>query len=87
MQTFREDLPRAQLLSARLAVQAAHEVASPALVAALEELESVSGNPSLPDALRAEAREAGIRVAQAAMHLESLTDSCAFKGLGPQALP
>jgi hypothetical protein len=87
MHTVRDDLPREQLLNARLAVQAAHAVAAPSLVSALEFLQSVSANIVLPDELRAEARVAAIRVAEAAMHLETLPDSCAFNALGPQALP
>jgi hypothetical protein len=49
-------------------------VASPALASALSYLELVSDNVLLPDTLRGRAREAALRVAEAAVHLEYLPD-------------
>src|SRR5260370_409854 len=75
MQPTRDDPARAQLLKdARTAAQVANAVASPALASALGYLELVSGNLLLPDELRIRAREAALRVAEAAVHLEYLPD-------------
>lgn len=88
MQASRDDPARMQLLKdARLATQVAHAVASPALLSALSYLELVSGNSLLPDDLRSRAREAAIRVAEAAVHLECLPDVVDFTELGPQTPP
>src|ERR1700730_11925250 len=77
---------RSQLLrDARLAAQVAHTVASPALASALGYLELVAWNTSLPDEVRARAREAALRLAEAAVHLECLPDIVEFNELGPQA--
>jgi hypothetical protein len=84
MQPLRDDPARVQLLKdARLAAQGAHAVASPALASALSYLELVTDNESLPDGLRARAREAALRVADAAVHLECLSDVVDFKELLP----
>jgi hypothetical protein len=70
-----DDPARARLLNdARLAAQVAHAVASPALTSALSYLELVADNVLLPDALRGRAREAALRVAEAAVHLEFLPE-------------
>ncbi len=85
MQPFRHDPARTQLLKdARLAAQVAQAVASPALASALSYLELVSGNVLLPDELRARAREAALRVAEAAVHLECLPDVIQFKEMETQ---
>ena len=82
MQPNRDDPARAQLLKdARLAAQVAHAVASPALASALSYLELVSDNVLLPDMLRGRAREAALRVAEAAVHLECLPDIIDFQEL------
>ncbi len=79
MQPNREDSGRAQLLQrALLAAQAAQAVASPSLASALAYLGLVSSNLSLPDELRTRAREAALRVAEAAVHLECLPEIPAF---------
>ncbi len=76
-----DDPARAQLLKdARLAAQVAHAVASPALVSALSYLELVADNLLLPDALRGRAREAALRVAEAAVHLEYLPEIIDLQG-------
>jgi hypothetical protein len=75
-----DDPARAQLLKdARLAAQVAHAVASPALASALSYLEIVADNTLLPDTLRGRAREAALRVAEAAMHLEFLPEVVDFQ--------
>ena len=75
VQPNRDDPALAHLLrEARLAAQVAHAVASPALTSALSYLELVADNVLLPDALRGRAREAALRVAEAAVHLEYLPD-------------
>jgi hypothetical protein len=80
MQPSRDDPARAQLLKdARTAAQVANAVASPALASALGYLELVSGNLLLPDELRIRAREAALRVAEAAVHLECLPDIIEFR--------
>jgi hypothetical protein len=71
-----EDSARTQSLTdARLAAAVAHSVASPALTAALNYLELLIDNVQLPDELRARAREAALRVAEAAVHLECLPEA------------
>jgi hypothetical protein len=88
MQPNRDDPARAQLLKdARLAAQVAQAVASPALTSALSYLELVSDNVLLPDALRGRAREAALRVAEAAVHLECLPDIIDFQELETQTSP
>jgi hypothetical protein len=87
MPPFRDDPAREQLLNARVAAQAARAVASPSLASALGYLELVSDNLLLPDQLRASAREAALRVAEAAMHLDCLPDTVNFKELGPPEPP
>jgi len=80
MQPIRDDPARAQLLKdARLAAQVAHAIASPALSSALSYLELVSANDALPDELRSRSREAALRVAEAAVHLECLPDLIVFE--------
>lgn len=75
MQPFPDNQARQQLLKdARLAAEVAHAIASPALASALGYLELMSGNSFLPDQLRDRAREAALRVAEAAVHLEYLPD-------------
>ena len=82
MQPTRDDPARAQLLKdAHLAAQVAHAVASPGLTSALGYLELLSENVLLPDELRARAREAALRVAEAAVHLDCLPDMVEFKEL------
>ena len=77
---YRDDPARAELLhGARLAAQVAHAVASPALASALSYLELVADNVLLPDTLRARAREAALRVAEAAVHLEYLPQIIEFE--------
>jgi hypothetical protein len=84
MQPLRENPARAQQLKdARLATQVAHTVASPALASALGYLELVSGNVLLPDEIRTRAREAALRVAEAAVHLECLPDCIEFREMDP----
>jgi hypothetical protein len=79
VQAFGDDPVSTQLLKdARLAAQVAHSVASPGLASALGYLELLSGNPELPDEVRARAREAALRVAEAAVHLECLPDIINF---------
>ena len=69
------DPERAQVLeSARLAVRTAHEIASPPLVAALGYLATLSDNSLLPLDLRYKAKEAALRVAEAAVHLDCLPE-------------
>jgi hypothetical protein len=88
MQPNRDDPARAQLLKdARLAAQVAQAVASPALTSALSYLELVSDNVLLPDALRGRAREAALRVAEAAVHLECLPDIIDCQALETQTSP
>jgi hypothetical protein len=83
VQAFRDDPVSTQLLKdARLSAQVAHSVASPGLASALGYLELLSGNTELPDELRARAREAAIRVAEAAVHLECLPDIINFSEPG-----
>ena len=80
MQPSRDDPARTQLLrDARTAAQVAHAIASPALASALGYLELVADNLLLPDELRIRAREAALRVAEAAVHLECLPDVIEFK--------
>jgi len=80
MQPNRHDPTRGQVLrDARLAAQVAHAVASPALTSALSYLELVADNVLLPDALRGRAREAALRVAEAAVHLEYLPEVIDFE--------
>jgi hypothetical protein len=75
LQPIGDDLAQVQLLKdARLAAQVAHAVASPALASALTYLELVADNALLPDPLRRRAREAALRVAEAAVHLEFLPE-------------
>ena len=57
-----------------MAAQVAHAMASPALTSALSYPELVADNSLLPDALRGRAREAALRVAEAAVHLEYLPE-------------
>jgi len=80
MQPIRDDPTRTQLLKdARLAARVAQAVAHPALESALSYLELVSGNALLPDELRSRAREAALRVAEAAVHLECLPEMIEFE--------
>ena len=80
VQPFTDDLVSTQLLKdARLAAQVAHSLAGPGLVSALSYLELLSSNAELPDELRARAREAALRVAEAAVHLECLPDLINFQ--------
>ena len=72
---------RQVLKDAHRAVQVAHAVASPALTSALGYLELVADNPLLPDEVRAGAREAALRLAEAAVHLECLPEIGAFSEL------
>jgi hypothetical protein len=73
MQQFRDDPEHAKLLeAARLAAHAAHDIASPVLVSALSYLQPVSANLSLPLDIRDRVRQAAVRVAEAAVHLECL---------------
>ena len=82
MQPSSDDPAHAQLLKdARTAVQVANAVASPALASALGYLELVANNLLLPDELRIRAREAALRVAEAAVHLECLPDIVEFTEL------
>jgi hypothetical protein len=67
------------LKDARLAAQVAHAVASPALTSALSYLELVADNALLSDTLRGRAREAALRVAEAAVHLEYLPEVIDFE--------
>jgi len=86
MQQNRESPARTQLLrDARTAAQVAHAVAGPALASALGYLQLMSDNGLLPDELRAKAREAALRVAEAAVHLECLPDVIEFSELEPLA--
>jgi hypothetical protein len=62
------------LHDARLAAQVAQALASPALASALTYLKLVADNMLLPDTLRGRAREAALRVAEAAVHLEYLPE-------------
>jgi hypothetical protein len=62
------------LHDARLAAQVAQALASPALASALAYLKLVADNMLLPDTLRGRAREAALRVAEAAVHLEYLPE-------------
>jgi hypothetical protein len=62
------------LHDARLAAQVAQALASPALASALSYLKLVADNMLLPDTLRGRAREAALRVAEAAVHLEYLPE-------------
>ena len=75
-----DDPERARLFhDARLAAQVAHAMASPALTSALSYLELVVDNVLLPDTLRRRAREAALRLAEAAVHLESLPDIIGYE--------
>jgi hypothetical protein len=79
-QPNRDDPARARLLhDARLAAQVALAVASPALTSALDYLELVVDNVLLPETLRGRAREAALRVAEAAVHLECLPDIIGYE--------
>jgi hypothetical protein len=60
--------------TARDAARAAHDVASPPMVMALGYLASLSDNSLLPVELRYRAREAALRVAEAALHLDYLPE-------------
>jgi hypothetical protein len=80
VQPNRDDPTRAQVLKdARLAAQVAHAVASPALTSALSYLELVADNALLSATLRGRAREAALRVAEAAVHLEYLPEVIDFE--------
>jgi hypothetical protein len=80
MQPSTDDPLHTQLLrDARTAAQVANAVASPALASALGYLELVADNLLLPDGLRIRAREAALRVAEAAVHLECLPDVIELK--------
>jgi hypothetical protein len=69
------DPDRTQVLeTARLAARTAHEIASPPLVSALGYLASLSDNSLLPVELRSRAKQAALRVAEAAVHLECLPE-------------
>ncbi len=82
MQPSSDDPAHAQLLKdARTAAQSANAVGSPALASALGYLELVVDNLLLPDQLRIRAREAALRVAEAAVHLECLPDIVEFTEL------
>ena len=70
-----DDPDRTQVLeTARLAARTAHEIASPPLVSALGYLASLSDNSLLPVELRYKAKQAALRVAEAAGHLEYLPE-------------
>jgi hypothetical protein len=62
------------LETARLAARTAHEIASPPLVSALGYLASLCDNSLLPVELRYKAKQAALRVAEAAVHLEYLPE-------------
>ncbi len=75
LQPNHDDPGRARSLhDARLAAQVAQALASPALASALTYLKLVADNMLLPDTLRVRAREAALRVAEAAVHLEYLPE-------------
>jgi hypothetical protein len=70
-----DDADPAQLLeTARVAARTAHEIASRPLVSALSYLASLSNNSLLPIELRYTARQAALRVAEAAVHLAYLPE-------------
>src|SRR5712692_911535 len=70
-----DDPDRTQVLeTARLAARTAHEIASPPLVSALGYLASLSDNSLLPVELRYKAKQAALRVAEAAVHLEYMPE-------------
>jgi hypothetical protein len=72
---FADEPDPTQLLeTARLAARTAHEIASPPLVSALSYLASLSDNSLLPVELRYKAKQAALRVAEAAVHLEYLPE-------------
>jgi hypothetical protein len=69
------DPERAELLeAARVAAQTAHEIAIPPLVSALGYLASLADNSLLPEEICQRARQATLRVVEAAVHLECLPD-------------
>lgn len=79
-QPLQDHPAQTQLLKdARLAAQVAQSIASPGLASALGYLELVSDNAMLPDTVRSRAREAALRVAEAAVHLECLPDIIEFE--------
>lgn len=70
-----EDPDRTRVLeAARLAACTAYEIASPPMVTALGYLASLSDNSLLPVELRYRAKQAALRVAEAAVHLECLPE-------------
>jgi hypothetical protein len=70
-----DDPDRTQILeTAQLAARTAHEIANPPLVSALGYLASLSDNSLLPVELRYKAKQAALRVAEAAVHLEYLPE-------------
>jgi hypothetical protein len=72
----RSNFQLASLLAAvRDIALAANEIASPRLIAVLGQLESFSENDLLPLDLRSRAHTAALRVAEAAVQLESLLEA------------
>src|ERR1700681_206212 len=72
---FADDQDRTHVLeNARLAARTAHEIAGPPLVSALGYLASLSDNSLLPVELRYRAKQAALRMAEAAVHLECLPE-------------
>jgi hypothetical protein len=70
-----DDTDPAQVLeTARVAARTAHDIASPPLISALSYLASLSDNALLPIELRYTAKQAALRVAEAAVHLEYLPE-------------
>ena len=72
---------------ARNAARAAHEIASPPMVVALGYLASLSDNPLLPLELRDRAKEAALRVAEAALHLDYLPEVFGVEDVSQQVVP
>jgi hypothetical protein len=72
---FAHDPDRTTVMeNARLAARTAHEIAGPPLVSALGYLASLSDNSLLPVELRYRAKQAALRMAEAAIHLECLPE-------------
>ena len=74
-EVFADDPERTHVLeTARNAARAAHEIASPPMVVALGYLALLSDNSRLPVELRDRAKEAALRVAEAAVQLDYLPE-------------
>jgi hypothetical protein len=87
-EVFASDPERSHVLEiARNTARAAHEIASPPMVVALRYLASLSDNSLLPPELRERAKEAALRVAEAALHLDYLPEVFGAADVNQQVVP